>query len=544
MDTSKDAVAPEEPGLGETRTFAVVRWGNDSWVVDLPPGQSVTIGRQPECSVRLDDESVEPLHATLHWDGQRVLLSHHAGSTYLNGKRFEGSVELKPGDELTIGPAQMVVGIAGPLTLGGRRALTHHEFRERLYEEMARAARVGRPTTLAMVQAKPGEGGRVAMAALDSFRAGDVVGTYAHDELELLFPDTTAETADQVIERVLGQAGVHATVGIAVAPGDADSAERLLRAARSALRNVSKNGPGQAAAKPDTRVEPVAVDPTTLSLVKELQQAAQSDAAVLLTGELSSGKAAFARHLHDHSPQAEGPFVVVRCAALTSEPDLDAAFGPGEGSLIASARGGTLLLDEVGDLKPEAQSRLREALERHGSSLRVIATTHRALGGLVERSAFDEPLYRMLGGQLIEVPALRNRPEDIIPLATAFAEELGAKRPVRMTPGALARLRSYPWPGNVLELRNSMERAVRLAGGGEILAEHLPAETLPFAPNEGRLREHVDGVERDAIIKALADSNHNQTHAAKRLGVSRRALIYKMEKYGLKPPPGAGRKPA
>jgi DNA-binding NtrC family response regulator len=235
---------------------------------------------------------------------------------------------------------------------------------------------------------------------------------------------------------------------------------------------------------------------------------------------------------------------VVRCAALTSEPDLDAAFGPGEGSLIASARGGTLLLDEVGDLKPEAQSRLREALERHGSSLRVIATTHRALGGLVERSAFDEPLYRMLGGQLIEVPALRNRPEDIIPLATAFAEELGAKRPVRMTPGALARLRSYPWPGNVLELRNSMERAVRLAGGGEILAEHLPAETLPFAPNEGRLREHVDGVERDAIIKALADSNHNQTHAAKRLGVSRRALIYKMEKYGLKPPPGAGRKPA
>jgi DNA-binding NtrC family response regulator len=180
-------------------------------------------------------------------------------------------------------------------------------------------------------------------------------------------------------------------------------------------------------------------------------------------------------------------------------------------------------------------------LERDGDDLRVLATTHRALAGLVERGAFDQGLYERLAGAVIEVPPLRQRPEDIIPLAERFGEEAGAKRPVRMSPGALARVRSYPWPGNVLELRNAMERAVRLAGSGEILAEHLPSD-VPIGTGEGRLREHVDSVERDAIVKALADANHNQTHAARRLGISRRALIYKMEKYGLKPPPGASRR--
>jgi DNA-binding NtrC family response regulator len=179
-------------------------------------------------------------------------------------------------------------------------------------------------------------------------------------------------------------------------------------------------------------------------------------------------------------------------------------------------------------------------LER-ARNVRIVATTHRALAGLVERGAFDSRLYSRLAEHVVDLPPLRSRPEDIIPLAERFAAEHGARQPVRLSPGALARLRSHPWPGNVLELRNAMERAVRLSGGGEILAEHLPTDVLPAA-GDGRLREHVDSVERDAIVKSLADANHNQTHAAKRLGISRRALIYKMEKYGLKAPPGQLRK--
>ena len=175
------------------------------------------------------------------------------------------------------------------------------------------------------------------------------------------------------------------------------------------------------------------------------------------------------------------------------------------------------------------------------ANVRLIATTHRTLAGLVSRGGFDEKLYQRLSTIRLEVPSLRSRPDDILPLATSFARQAGAEE-VKLSPGAVARLRSYPWPGNVLELSNAMARAVVLARGGEVLAEHLPSEPVTIASGEGRLREHVDSVERDSIIKALADCNHNQTHAAKRLGISRRALIYKMEKYGLKRPPKGSRK--
>ena len=230
----------------------------------------------------------------------------------------------------------------------------------------------------------------------------------------------------------------------------------------------------------------------------------------------------------------------MECGSLDDD-ELTSQLGAGDRSPVAQAAGGTLILDGVGELSAENQSHLVNALQQ-AEDVRVVATTHRLLAGLVGRGAFDEDCYRRVSTHAIELPALRNRADDIIPLAERFAVIYGAAEPVRMSAGALARLRSYPWPGNVLELRNAMERAVRLAQGGEILAEHLPSDVLPIASGEGKLREHVDSVERDAIVKALADTNHNQTHAAKRLGVSRRALIYKMEKYGLKAPPGASRR--
>lgn len=535
-----------EDVVDEAKAFVVVRHGDRTWVVDLPVGTPVALGRDPTAAIAID--AIGSFQGRVLWDGQRLTLDADAAATFLNGKRLEGPVDLKPGDELAIGQVQLVVGLATPYTTGTRRALTHHEFRERLYEEMARAARGGRPTALVMVQAKPGEGGRAAASALESFRAGDVVGTYAHDELELLLPDTGRDTAQAVVERIFGQAGVQVTVGLAIAPADGDNPERLMRSARQALQRARKTGRTFASAPPrmPSEAAPTTQDPMSRDLVATIEQIAPTDTPVLLTGELSSGKGAFARLLHQRSRRMEGPFVVVQCASLSNEAALAEALGtsgtPGDETFVAQARGGTLLLDEIGDMTPEVQKRLVEVLDAEGSAVRIVSTTHRVLAGLVERGAFDRALYDRLAGAVLEVPPLRSRPEDIIPLAERFAIEFGAARPVRMSPGALARLRSYPWPGNVLELRNSIERSVRLANGGEILAEHLPSEILPAVSGEGRLREHVDSVERDAIIKALADSNHNQTHAAKRLGISRRALIYKMEKYGLKPPPGTARR--
>lgn len=520
-------------------------------MVDLPRGEAPLVGPAEGAVVRI--EALARDQGTIRWDGDRLSLERTAKSppVFINGKRLQARSALRPGDELSVGDARMVVGLATPSLGSGRRALTHQEFRERLGEELARASRRGRPTALVMVHARSGDGARVLEAALAHSRAGDVVATYAHDELELLLPDTSAEQAQGVVLRVLdgtGQAGLSA--GLAVAPHDAHTPERLICGARLALadaRREKKRIAGPPPLEPRSGVSFVISSASSRAVMARLEELAASRQTVILTGEASCGKGAFAEALHARSPWRDGPYVVLRCASLSEPERIVRALGlPGEprgaaGCKALTARGGTLLLDEVGELRLGPQERLLEVLELLDGGARLVATTQVELRSLVNRGAFSEPLLQALSGAEVSVPPLRERPEDLVPLAEGFAAE-AAGGAVRLSPGALARLRSHPWPGNVLELRNAMERAVRLATGGEILAEHLPSDSLPVAAGEGRLREHVDSVERDAIVKALAEANHNQTHAAARLGLSRRALIYKLEKYGLKAPPGSARR--
>lgn len=531
------------------RAFVAIKAQDRSWVVDLPAGQTMTLGHAPASDIVLTEAGCAAKHASMLWDGQRLSMRvvDEQAISFLNGKRCLGQNELRPGDELVLGGVQLVVGVAvAPSSATGRRALTHHEFRERLYEELARAARGGRSTVLVMVRARPGDGHLIAQTALDAFRAGDVVGTYAHDEFEFLLPDTSEAQATQVVERILSWSNAeNARAGIAVAPDHGDSAERLIQAARRALQVAYETtGTRDTVMTPPPRgqwdVTPECHDPATRRILDEVRRLSATRSPVLFVGEANTGKLLFARQLHRYSELADGPMVVIPCARLVDDATVEAAFGD-EGRALRAARG-TLVLDDVGELTVDAQRRCLHALERLGHTTRLVGTTQLALSALVERGCFERALYERLASTVIDVPPLRNRPHDIVPLASRFAREAGLRGSVRFSPGALARLRSHAFTGNVLELRNAMERAVRLCGGGEILAEHLPSETLPVASSDGKLREHVDSVERDAIVKALADTNFNQTHTAKRLGISRRALIYKMEKYGLKRPPGHARR--
>ncbi len=209
-----------------------------------------------------------------------------------------------------------------------------------------------------------------------------------------------------------------------------------------------------------------------------------------------------------------------------------------------------LLLDEVGELSATNQARLLRVLEeravvRIGATtptpvdVRVVAATNRDLAAELAHGRFREDLYFRLNGVTVTVPPLRERPRDIVPMAERVIAERNAGH--TLTPEASEALTRYEWPGNARELRNAIEGAMAVAEGAEIKLEHLPVavrgKPRPQRDEHAPLRSMVDEVEREAIAAALQDHGNNQSHAAIALGISRRALIYKMERYGLKPPP-------
>jgi two-component system, NtrC family, response regulator AtoC len=539
---------------GEIRAFLLVRLGKDSWIVDLLQGYELIVGRGKDADIRIDHPSVREKHTGMKWNGKHIELRIIDGAedVLVNGEPVDLTSVVKPGDEVYVGEATVLVSVTLAPSNLGRRSLTHDEFTERVSDELARAARRMQSTSLVMLKVGSGDGSSVAHAALSSFRGGDIVGTYAHDEIEFLLPDTPFNIAKAVVKRLIESSGITvAAAGIAVSPDDTDSAERLIRAARDALATALAEGKDIAQPTPPVPIaatEPPIHSPTTKLVVEDITEAAKGDSPVLLTGEPNSGKRFFARLLHDRSSYANGPFVMLGCAGIVDPAAVTAAFGTEESDdsqcSAKKAAGGTLVLDEIGDLPRPGQKRLLALLEKEElKNTRLVSTTYRDLLALCGAEAFLEELYTRLAVVRIGIPALRMRAESIVPLAENFAAQFNAKSRVKLSTGAVERMRTYAWPGNVLELQNAMERAVALADGGEILAEHLPGGSADAISGKGLLRQHVGSVERDAIIKMLADNNYNQTHTAKQLGISRRALIYKMEKYGLKPLPAGTRKP-
>ncbi|NOT34313.1 MAG: sigma-54-dependent Fis family transcriptional regulator [Candidatus Eisenbacteria bacterium] len=301
-------------------------------------------------------------------------------------------------------------------------------------------------------------------------------------------------------------------------------------------------------------------------LQKALQRlekvAKSSGTTVLLHGETGSGKELMARYLHDRSPRAGGPFVDLNCSAIPEQLLESMLFGHEKGAftdakqfkkgLFDLADQGTLLLDEIGEMTPQLQSKLLRVLEsrtfrRVGGhddivvDVRVVAATHRDLKKMVADGRFREDLYYRLNVVTIEMPPLRERADDIELLATHFiariASELG-RPPARMHASALAALKSYAWPGNVRELKNTIERVLILEADEEIRREHLPLEVVGPARDSarggsdpfpaGRVRP-LEEIERLAIVHSLGVCDGNKTRAAQALGISRQTLRTKLK---------------
>ena len=330
---------------------------------------------------------------------------------------------------------------------------------------------------------------------------------------------------------------------------------------RERQRLVAENRELREALAERHRVEGIIGDSGRMQEVLSLvRRVALSDATVLIRGESGTGKELIARALHYASPRAAGPLVKVNCAAL-AESLLEAElFGHEKGAFtgaVASrkgrfelADGGSIFLDEIGDLPPHLQVKLLRVLqerefERVGSSrpikvdVRLLAATHRNLEALVREGRFREDLYYRINVVTIILPPLRERREDLPPLIEHFLSAFAGKngKTVRgLTREAREALLRYDYPGNIRELENLIERAVVLTRDDVIGVEDLPLTLETPAPGSGEgagLIAAVEGLERRMIQEALAKADGTQTRAAELLGISERVLRYKLRKYGL-----------
>ena len=299
----------------------------------------------------------------------------------------------------------------------------------------------------------------------------------------------------------------------------------------------------------------VGTSPAMRDVQKAIGMLADSDATVLITGETGTGKEVVARAIHRHGRRAGKPFIAINCAAIPENLLESALFGHTKGAFtgaigdakgsIREADGGTLLLDEIGDLDLILQSKLLRVLQERevtpvgGKSVavdvRVLAATHRDLPAEIRAERFREDLYWRLGVVPLSLPPLRERRDDIVKLSEYFLAR-GAGRARGLTKAAGLLLRNHPWPGNVRELRNAMERVAALARRPVVDVDDFAfLAGAPARPQDvtATLPEAVARLETKMIRRALAASGGNRAEAARRLGIQRQLLYDKMRRYGL-----------
>jgi DNA-binding NtrC family response regulator/predicted hydrocarbon binding protein len=368
-------------------------------------------------------------------------------------------------------------------------------------------------------------------------RTREAWGEARVDELRFFEPGRLKECLDVSLERVISSL---------------KAAETKLRAHQRALVRVSR-----AVAEP---LGTVAKSAAMCRLLDLARRVAKVDSTVLITGESGAGKERIARLVHDESARASGPFIAINCGAITESLLESELFGHTRGAftgaatdrpgLFEAANGGTLLLDEVGEVSPGMQVKLLRVLQerevrRVGENrcrkvnVRVIAATNRELAQGVVGGAFRQDLYYRLKVVELHVPPLRERREDILPLARvllASAADWVKRKFTGITPSAADQLLRYDWPGNVRELENAMERAVALAPGSRVELEDLPEEIRQAFPRPAatiRTVRPLEEVEREYIIAALDLNGGNQTRTAEQLKIGSATLYRRLKAYGM-----------
>ena len=567
-------------------------------IVPLVEGRRLVLGRTRPADVVIGDESISRQHARVVLRDGRVFLEDlgSTNGTRIDGRRITEVEAVAPGDRVAVGRVPAVVQRLGSLEERQFGLFGHEAFSLDLEAEVVRARAFDRRFVLMLVRGTRTDSADTAAWFIHltrHLRAFDRIAVYGSQMVEVLLPEAGADRAAALIDR-LRQDHPTLVAGIAAYPDHGSSAGELLQAVTDAARKATTRSPVRAAAAVSPgritqddagEASPVVANPRMRALFDTARQLASSHVPVLILGETGTGKELVARALHEGGRRADRPLVCVNCAALPDSLLESLLFGHEKGAftgadrrkkgLFEEADGGSVFLDEVGELPPGAQASLLRVLEtgrfsRLGShkeiqiDVRVIAATNRDLSEMRERGAFREDLFYRINTITLEVPPLRDRPEEIVPLAKHFVNlaNQASDRSVRAVHAdVVERLKAHAWPGNVRELRNTMERAVAIASSNEIGLTELPAflcgdahaglavTSIPIAPadhDEGDqpgdialdldLRAEVDRFERGLIVDALRRADWSRRVAAERLCLPRRTLAHKIARYGIERP--------
>ena len=558
--------------------------------VQLGVGAPVVVGRVWPADVVVDDASLSRTHArfTLR-DG--VVVLEDLGSTngtWLNGERVT-SASMRAEDEVRIGDVSVslhVRPVAGAGDLEGHDAFVAH-----VEEELTRAQTFARPMSLLMLRADEAAPGATASFPVrgwlpvvrEMLRPVDRASLWSSDTMLVCLPEMDSATARQLASKLLSVVPA-LRAGHVTFPADGASSHELLANVRAALGRTHAQGRLYGAAAPDASVPAasgVVVHGARMREIMALvERVAPSAMPVLVLGETGSGKEVLARAIHDASPRREAPLKSMNCAAIPSTLLEGMLFGHERGAftgadrtakgLFEQAHGGTVMLDEVGELSPAAQAALLRVLEtrrvtRVGGDrelevdVRVVAATHRDLEAMCREGTFRWDLFYRLHTITLHLPPLRERTEEIAPLAAHFLAEANRVngRAVRaIHPDALDQLVRYAWPGNVRELRNVIERAVVITRGDVVtvddLSERVRAQAPPRASSTSgaaspvasaesdgleykeRLKREMARYETELIVDALRRAAGNQTAAARALNIPLRTLTHKIQALGIK----------
>jgi len=555
---------------------------SDSQVWQLRPDVPFVVGRSPDADGRVSERSISRQHARFVLRDGTVLvedLGSRNGVTF-HGKRTPRAL-LRSGQAVSLGKVTVWFHQHADDAEASGGVLERYEDLCRRTEIELSRAREERSCLAVLVvrsvEAPRDPEKRLWLRVQARLGPADAITAYSPDAVLVIMPaKSPAEARRRVAQLMTTADGV--VCGAAEFPRCGQSFESLVAEAHAAALRATRNRPlvfaeGAAAQAPEQR-SVVARSRALQNVLAQAERLAAFDVPVLVTGESGTGKELLARQLHDAGPRARGPLCALNCAALPSTLIESTLFGHVRGAFTGAdrdahgtfvqANGGTLLLDEVADLSASAQASLLRVIETKlvlpiGAreeipvDVRLISATNADLEAMVEEGRFRRDLLYRIAAVTLHVPPLRDRPEDVEPLAESFVDEAcarwGRARP-QLALSLRHALTGYAWPGNARELRNVMERALVIADGASLELEHLPERvraSVPSAvaassPPSAPLRPAVTGAdpvparvaayEAALIRRALDECDGNRTRAAATLRMPLRTFMRKLKKHG------------